>query len=313
MISSMSSVALPRSGGAPVPNVYEIVAEKLIKEMEQGTCPWRKPWVSVPSQNFVSGKPYRGINRLLLAGKAAETGCPYFATFKQVKELGGKIKKGATSEIAVFFKMWRHKEDEDRNDGIENSTPAIPLLRYYRLFSLAQTEGIDWEIPDLPNVDHEPHDRAETIVQEFLKDGGPESRIGGDRASYSPHLDSVRVPSPETFKNSEAYYGTLFHELIHSTGHSSRLSREDLGATFGSKKYAREELTAEIGSSFLLATCGLLTETETENSSAYLRGWIQELENHPRTAVIAANRAEKAADWVLGIRSHQEEELPQAA
>ena len=47
-------------------NVYEIVTEKIIEQLEAGVAPWRKPWTSEPPCNLVSQKAYRGLNTFLL-------------------------------------------------------------------------------------------------------------------------------------------------------------------------------------------------------------------------------------------------------
>ena len=186
-------------------SVYQLVTARLVEIMKRENCPiWTKPWMSTPASNIVSGKAYRGINRLLLASKTAETGCPYFASFRQVKDLGGHVKKGAKSEIVVFWKLWRTEEEiEDAySEGIETVAVEIPLLKYCRVFSLADCENVEWEKPDLPNREHEPHEEAERIVRDYVKNGGPALNIGAQRlctvrhwtGSGCPHQSVSKVP-----------------------------------------------------------------------------------------------------------------------
>jgi len=282
-----------------MPNVYQIVTSKLIEQMEKGNVPWRKPWASVAVQNYQSHKPYRGINRLLLASKTMETGCPYYVTYKQAEDMGGNVKKGAKSEVVVFFKIL-----EKEQEGTDK-TKKIPLLRYYRVFNLTDCEGIEWELPKCGNGEHTPHEAAEEVISTYVDNDGP-SIVNGDKASYSPALDRVQIPAPELFVSRDAYYSTVFHELTHSTGHKKRLNRKEIVVdnAFGSKDYSREELTAEIGSAFLQSQCGIESDTETEQSAAYLRSWIKVLSEDEKAVVMAANRAEKAVEWI-----NQEQEV----
>ena len=117
----------------------------------------------------------------------------------------------------------------------------------------------------------------------------------------------IRIPAPSTFHSREDYYHSLYHEMIHASGHSSRLDREGVTqqARFGSERYSKEELVAELGAAFLSNEAGILDSVRFENSAAYLGSWINKLENDPRMIVSAASQAQKASDFVLGIE-HKE-------
>ena len=129
----------------------------------------------------------------------------------------------------------------------------------------------------------------------------------GFAAYYSPQDDVIRIPAPSTFHSREDYYHSLYHEMIHASGHSSRLDREGVTqqARFGSERYSKEELVAELGAAFLSNEAGILDSVRFENSAAYLGSWINKLENDPRMIVSAASQAQKASDFVLGIE-HKE-------
>jgi len=129
----------------------------------------------------------------------------------------------------------------------------------------------------------------------------------GFAALYSPQDDVIRMPSPTSFRSPEDYHLTLFHEMTHATGHSSRLDREGITqpAKFGSERYSKEELIAELGAAFLSNEAGIFTNLQFENSSAYLGSWIQKFQNDPRMIVSAASQAQRSADFVLGIE-HKE-------
>ena len=104
------------------------------------------------------------------------------------------------------------------------------------------------------------------------------------------------------FISSEAFYGTLFHELSHSTGHEDRLNRKTLtdGTPFGSPTYSREELVAEMGAAFLCAMAGIEDPT-IQNSASYIHSWLRFLKTDPKALVIAGAQAQKASDFILGL------------
>lgn len=278
--------------------VYEIVTDKIVKQLEAGTIPWRKPWTGGAQgmpKNLVSGKPYRGINVMLLG--LAGFNSPYWLTFNQCKQLGGKVKTGETATMVVFFKPLKKKEKD--KDGVEKDK-TIPMLRYYKVFNTDQTEGL--KVPEMDTVETFEHDRIEAcekVVSGMPKP--PTIEHGRGRASYSPSSDTVCMPNKENFETAEGYYCTLFHELVHSTGHDSRLNRKTVGvANFGNKDYSKEELIAEMGAAFLSAFTGIDTATQ-ENSSAYIANWIGVLRGDSRLAVTAASAGQKASDYILQV------------
>ena len=293
--------------------VYEIVTERIIKELEQGNVPWRKPWSAAwAPKNAVSRRDYHGINYALLSCEVGRQECPYFATKRQIYEvLGGRIRddQWKEGEIVTFWKVMQGgKKDEETGETVPTGK-RFPLLRYYRVWNLAQTEGIPWTVDESPPVD--PIAECDRIVDGF--EGRPGiSHDGGNRAYYSEMLDEVHMPPRDAFFGSPAYYATLFHELGHSTGHRSRLDREMSGGKY-SKPYAREELCAEMTAALLLGSAGFLEDPLVENTGAYLRSWIAALTDDPRCVTVAAGRAQKAADWILGKREEAGEELPKAA
>ncbi len=276
--------------------VYEIITERILAQLEAGTVPWTKPWngeAGLP-KNLMSGKAYRGINVFLLAMLGYES--PHWVTFKQAKEMGGSIRKGEKGSPVVFWKWPTQAEKEARAaEGKE----AFPIVRYYTVFNLAQCDGIVVPAIDVPEREHKPLEAAESIV-----DGMPQRPTidhGFTGASYSPNEDNVRMPNPERFEVGERYYATLFHELTHATGHSSRLDRklDTKRAAFGSGDYSKEELVAEMGSAFLSGESGIL-DAQIDQSAAYIEGWLESLRNDKRLVVVAAAQAQKAADYILG-------------
>jgi len=277
-------------------NVYEIVTDKIIKQLEAGAAPWRRPWTSQPAMNLISQKEYRGLNTFLLGSQGY--GSRFWLTYNQAAKLGGHVKAGEKSSLVVF---WNIGEEKIRkmSDGTERKSKPI-LLRYYSVFNLQQTEGIAEKL----GLDKQPAiipslDECEAIAAGMPK---PPAREQSDKAWYRPGNDTVGMPSRSLFNSPEAYYATLFHELTHSTGHASRLSRDGIMErhSFGDADYSREELIAEMGSAMLCGVTGIAPAV-LDNSAAYLANWIQVLKGDSKLLVTAASAAQKAADFIRGI------------
>jgi antirestriction protein ArdC len=282
-------------------DVYQVVTDRIVGLLEQGVVPWQKPWRGgeMLPRNLVSKREYRGVNVFLLQAMSYQS--PFWLTFNQAKELGGFVKKGERSCPVVFWK-WLDVAAPDQPTGKKN----VPFLRYYSVFNVSQCDGIPLDkIPvlDGDKREHSPIEDAEQIVVNMPKK--PQVQHGGGRACYSPSLDRVDMPQPETFRTGQDYYSVLFHELTHSTGHESRLNRKGVAGSegewsaFGSTPYAREELVAEMGAAFLSGHAGIVERT-IENSAAYVRSWLQRLKDDSKLVVQAAAQAQKAADFILG-------------
>jgi len=279
-------------------NVYELVTEQIIKQLESGTAPWRKPWRTEPPCNLVSGHEYRGINPFLLAPQGY--GSRYWLTFNQAQKLGGHIRKGERSSIVTFWKIGDEKLVTDA-DGNERKTRPF-LLRFYRVFNVEQTESIAGKLglgnasPRVPSLD-----QCEAIISRMPN--RPAITQDG-RAWYRPSNDMVGIPARTAFNSAEEYYSTLFHELTHSTGHSSRIGRDGIEQlnTFGSESYSKEELIAEMGAAMLCGVAGTAPAT-LPNSTAYLRSWIECLRGDSRLIISAASQAQKAADYIRAVRA----------
>lgn len=272
--------------------VKEIVTNEIIKKLEEGTIPWQKPWQFGDAVNYVTQKHYSGINRLLLDGGE-------YITFKQAQERGGKVKKGAKAKTVVFYKDYEIT-DVDADGNEEKKT--VPVLRYYKVFSLTDVEGIDSKL-DLQARPNFTIDRCEHLVNSYIKYHGIEfdSRTVSERAYYSPVEDKIVVPNINQHDTAEDYYSTLFHEMTHSTGHPLRLNRfkvDGSSAAFGSETYSREELVAEIGSAFLAEECGISCAKVLNNSAGYIQSWIKVLKGDSNAILYAAAKAEKAVELI---------------
>jgi len=287
--------------------IYDLITDRIIALLEQGVIPWHKPWdaASGAHRNLVSGKAYRGINAMLLASLGF--GSPWFATFHQVKALGGAVKKGVHGFPVVFWKFLETAAEPDGEEERTGSKDRVPLLRYYTVFNLDQTEGIPAEkIPALETRRCDPIEACQRIVDGMPQ--RPEIRHTTEaRAYYRPSTDTVTMPLRESFHTAAEYFSTLAHELVHSTGATNRLARKSLEdwAPFGTADYSREELVAEMGAGFLCAHAGIESAT-LENSAAYIQSWLRVLKDDRRAVIVAAGQAQKAADFILGAPAEDE-------
>ena len=182
----------------------------------------------------------------------------------------------------------------NRVDEETGEKKDIPFLRYYNVFSIDQCEGLKARhVEPLPQIVN-PDQQAEMIIANYLKTSGV--KLGheqGDRAFYRPSTDSITLPLLAQFHHTAEYYSTAFHEMVHSTGHKSRLDRLEKTAFFGSEAYSKEELIAEIGAAALVNHTGLETAHSFRNNAAYVQNWLQVLKNDKRFIVSAAGKADK--------------------
>lgn len=283
-------------------NVYQMVTERIINEMEKGIIPWHKPWAGVAdgAVSYVTQKPYSILNQFLL-GEAGE-----YLTFNQCKSLGGTIKKGAKSKFVVFFTFVEDKKNKkiDEN-GIEHYD-KIPILKYYNVFHINDCEGVKSKMGEKEAVkEFEPIEVAEGVISGYLQREQKLTLIHKKQNSafYSPATDTVVLPLKEQFVQEEEYYSTAFHELTHSTIPAYRCNRknDNAVAAFGSENYSREELVAELGSAMLCNHCGINMDKTIKNQAAYIQSWLKALKNDIRMIVWASSRAETATKYILNI------------
>ena len=287
-------------------NLYQILTDRIVANLEKGVIPWEKPWKSpklsggVFPRNFSTRKSYRGINVMLLWG--ADYSSPFWLTYKQAQELGGTVRKGERSERIVFYKqLQNHEETEQPNEEDTDSKRRPFMLTCYNVFNVEQCDGLNVPTIEEPEPTSVDLDKAcEDLVNNWS--GRPSIRTEvktEGRAYYRPNTDSIHLPARFRFIDTAHYYKTLFHELIHSTGHESRLARS-FGKHLGDELYSKEELIAETGSAFLCAMAGIETEHIERNTTAYLQHWISALRQDNKLIVQAAASAQRAVDMILG-------------
>jgi len=273
---------------------YKHVTKRIIAQLQKGTVPWKSPYLAeygLP-RNLASGRLYRGTNIWLLASAPYKQ--PYWVTFKQAQSLGGHVRKGEKGTQVVKFGIFEPEDDMEELAG-------KMYLKLYTVFNVEQTSGLS--IPEVPAR----LSRDDSVRKAALVVGGmpkrPQIRHSGlNRPCYSLLEDVVRMPLRSSFYGL-GYHQTLFHELVHATGHGSRLGRlttlsknrhERL------KEYSFEELVAELGAAYLSAHCGL--DATHEQSAAYIEGWSKRLSEKENVAwvVRASRQAQKAVDYIIG-------------
>ena len=282
-------------------DVYQSVTDQIVTALETGTPPWVCPWQAgsgdLAPANLSSGRPYRGINVLLLNLRAMSSGysANRWMTFQQARGLGACVRKGEEGTPVVFFKML---ERDGAMPVAANDYPGrkvIPLLRTFTVFNAAQIDGLPGALIPAPAAarDWNVCEVAELILLASQAD----IRHGGSRAFYSPSHDFIQMPERASFDSAEGYYRVALHELTHWSGHLSRCNRV-LSSRTHIEAYAFEELVAEMGSAFLTNYAGLAGHV---HHASYIDSWLQALRNDKRLIFTAASLAQKAADYLLPV------------
>jgi antirestriction protein ArdC len=293
------------------PSLYAQVTGRIVAELEQGIVPWMQPWSTLGGEgegsvglglprNARTTKAYSGINILLLWSAIMQGGyaSQQWLTFKQALELGGCVRKGEKGWTVCYADSFIPKDEKDRASKDGDDPQSIPFLKRYTVFNVAQCDGLPEDICPQPVLSdgRELIPRAEALIAAT----GASFRIGGAIACYIPKLDAIRVPPQTAFRDPINYYRTVFHELGHWTGHTSRLAREPT-TKFASDGYAREELVAELATAFVCASLGIVP---TVRHADYIGNWLQVLKEDSRAIFRAASMASKACDYILAFEQN---------
>jgi len=290
-------------------DLAEAVTNEIIALLETGTVAWRKPWTSFGMpQNAATHRNYEGFNAFYLNMVTISKNytAPFFMTYKQANQLGANVRKGEKGYPIVFWKIDNVfkgiVKDEKGDDEATFRKRFVPFI--WTVFNIDQIDGIEF---DLTQDEKRPNDiiaECQHIVTDMPH--APKINHGGNQAYYSQISDYVQMPDFDSFINSELYYKTLFHELIHSTGHKNRLDRFS-GEVNDRDEYSKEELTAELGAAFICAKTGLMAST-IETSAAYIKAWLKVLKNDKSLIFSAATKAGKAANYIIGNTIEEEAE-----
>ncbi len=273
--------------------VYTILQEKILQKLAEGVIPWKKNWNECGGfpKNIISNKAYKGFNHIMLICQGFAS--PYWMTFNQIKQLKGKLKEGEGKNYAIIT-YWKLLKSEDKETGKEKS---FPMIRYYRVYNLDQTEGITpkWKV-EIPKYNNDPIENCERMLAEMRE---PAEIIWGMKPCYISAKDKIGMPEMDQFKTASDFYDALFHETAHSTKSMQRMNRDK-------HSYAKEELIAEMTSCFLCGMAGI-NQAVIDNQAAYLKGWVEKIKGeNVKMIVQAASEAQKISDWILNINEFTE-------
>ncbi len=289
-------------------NMFEQITAQIIAAIAAGAGEYRMPWhtshgLGTPA-NAISGRPYRGINTLLLWAEAERAGYESgaWATYRQWAEHGAQVRKG---ERATLVLLWKPLNPAKANKDAPETRGGL-LARAFRVFNAGQVDSYE---PALVSV----LDSSARITEAEAFFASQPAAIwnGSDRAFYDLHADLVSMPSFDAFVSADAFYSVLAHELTHWTGAKARLDR-DLSGRFGTQAYAMEELVAEVGAAFVAGHLRLGCEPRTDHAP-YIASWLRVLGSDPRAIVTAASKAQAAADYLIGFAQHAPAAGEQAA
>lgn len=314
--------------------MLERFANILIQKMEELKLSgkgWDKPWIDGTFADIprnVVGRPYSGSNSLFLMLYAAEKGwrSTVFLTFKQAHEYGAMVKKGEKAFPVAYWnvsikdadgKKISEKDYKSMTEEQRKKCKVTPYLKVYKVFNIDQTTFAEVR-PELyarimakyvPSIASDANGMyANAAIDRMIEKQEWVCPVQSDKLSdsayYSPSRDTIVVPekrqfnkggsSEEVFTAGQRFYGTLLHEMAHSTGHQSRLNRLEKAA-FGDEKYAKEELVAELSSALASQVMGF-SRGLSDNNASYLNSWIDAIGKEPKfiVSVMAdVNRASK--------------------
>lgn len=271
-------------------NLYEVLTNQIIERIENKTGQWSKGFLTIPDPpRNLTGRLYSGVNTICLFNPNYQN--QIYATFDQINFLGGSVKKGETSQIAVFWK--KLVTEQQNNETGETETKNIPLIKYFNVFNIDQTTLSKEKVKSpvlleaenvIDNMPNKPMIKVDKSVQ---------------YAFYFQKTDIVTIPEPEQFTSTDLFYSTFFHELGHSTSHKSRLNRVIKAYHQDADSYSKEELIAELTASFLCARTGKTSQIQENNNALYLHNWLEALKKDPKYLFNVCSQAQKAVNYIL--------------
>lgn len=297
----------------PASDIRTAITSTIIEALESGDSllPWRKPWANDPNgfglaTSLSTGKPYRGINQILLQVLAAKRGYQsrWFGTFNQIKHVEGSVRKGEKSMKVVLWKPIKRERINEKGEAVKDQ---FLMMRQFSVFSVEACTGLDQFCVGFVQPKETAFERYEKADELFAAIGA-DIRHGGNRAYYTPGGgDYIQMPHRHQFETAEAYYETLAHEAIHWS--EKRIgfdrSKED-------HAYALGELVAELGACFLMGELGLPTTDNLDSHAAYVGNWLKAMKGDARFIFKAAATASKAVDFLLShVRQPEEQTAPE--
>lgn len=283
-------------------DLYRTVTDKIVAAIEAGAGTFVMPWhvgaATGRPINALTGHGYRGVNVVALWAEAVMSGygTGWWASYRQWERLGAQVRRSEHGTVIVFY----NRLNTAPTDELDDSDRFRLIARASRVFNLDQVDG--WQPPGPARVSI-----AETLaeVEAFVATTKAVVVHGGSRACFRRDYDRIELPEQDRFRGSptssasEAYYGTLLHELTHWSGAPHRLDRT-FGTRFGDNDYAVEELVAEFGAAFLCADLRIANEPRPDHA-AYVASWLEVLNDDRRAVFTAAARANEAATFLQGL------------
>lgn len=302
-------------------NVFEAVNKQVLDGIKKSGMSWFKAWsdsngnIQDPINRFTK-RGYNGVNIFILNATASIEGYASneWVSFAEAKKLGSNVMKGEKSTMIVYWHIAYKVEDKwfpnltalNKAGYTEDDAKKLFTLKQFRVFNIAQCSDIQpcREIPtgSEDNLDIQPIDSAEAIVNGYKNAPKIVERPQGS-AYYTPSRDTITMPTKEQFvkrTSIDDFYKVLFHEMIHSTGHSTRLDRKLVGVTADKVSYSKEELIAEIGAMYLTSIANLNPKDHERQSQAYINGWIKFIKSsHEKALISAMTKARQGVDLIL--------------
>lgn len=322
------------AGGNSGQQALDRFAQMMIERMqEMKSSDWEKGWLNGVANGIpknISGRNYSGSNSFFLQLYSGARGykTPVFLTFRQANNLKAHVLKGESAFPVVYWDFLIKDKDGNKispddyramSRDEKTQLDVIPFVKAFPVYNIDQT--------NLKEVNPEKYQKLldEFTNKEFKDVNGMYANKAIDRmiekqewlchiqadrpsdsAYYSPSRDLVVVPAKAQFNkgleenvysDGMEYYSTLLHEMTHSTMTPGRLNRET-GGRFGDAKYAKEELVAELSAAMIGNSMGFDSRI-TDNSAAYLDGWIGALKQEPKFILSVMSDVNKASDMIL--------------
>ena len=292
-------------------NLYNKITSQFVSALKNGAPPWIKPWSEYSSRpthptNAITDRKYTGINVTILWTAATTHGFKRdrWLTFNQTRNAGGHVRRGQKGTVVILYRDIEVRRKDESGALIldsngETMKEKIKFIKGFTLFNVDQCDGLPQKVIEGSTLPAEkPAWKSHKDIESLLNSKSVQIRHDCDQAAYYPKEDIIRMPVKKAFKTDSCYYSTLLHELVHWTGHHSRLNRPGISKPldFSKSTYAFEELIAEIGSAFLCAEFGLKCDLRHES---YVISWISELENDPKAIFATSALAWKARSYLL--------------
>ena len=282
-------------------NIAKIVTHSFLgmvqKCLREG-IPWQTPFIrtGIPI-SAATGDIYSGINvfQLLMSSYINEFTDPRWGTYNRWKTLGGQVKKGSRSTMAIYYKLMPYEITNEKTG--ETVEAARPLMRYYSLFNAEQCNGIE----PLETEETSPARRFK-VADKYLNSAGADVTFSTQPPFYNYKKDYINLLHAELYKDTkhatatESFYSSWTHELTHWTGAKDRNNRPMKGDKY-SDEYAYEELIAEFGAILLCNKLDITLEPKLANAT-YLASWLKRLKKDDHALMRATRQAQKAVDYI---------------